>query len=479
MKLTKHNGRAGKDGVYNPKHNDRSFDPSHSEHIDADRSRDNVYWDCYGGLRRGGGPSEDEELAETFSEIERRYYDQHYGYYVLQQHFRNEKNRHPERNRSIDDLLSNKKTCPEETILQIGKKEEHVSADVLLEVAVEFMGELERRFGKHVHILDWALHLDESTPHIHERHVFDCENQWGELCPQQEKALELLGFELPHPNARISRFNNRKMVYDAACRTLLFDICKAHGLELDEEPEYGGRAYLEKQDYIREKQKAEIAAKKEQLAAQEAQIAGQAERLAAQERQLSRQGDALDKLQQSVKRLDTAVWEKGRRLDEADLQLEARKLALQEKEDRLDELSVKVSDVEGLISEVSDVAYRKAVDVVAKAAVEEAQKENLRLLGRLRKEYNEPKGLFSGKLLRAVNELLDRVAERMRSAFGRILNSVRSRLLSDTAQEKGVRTVQQETRVSVREQLARARAITEQQSAQSTKQKERWQKDGR
>ena len=250
-------------------------------------------------------------------------------------------------------------------------------------------------------------------------------------------------------------------------------------MELDEEPEYGGRAYLEKQDYIREKQKAEIAAKKEQLAAQEAQIAGQAERLAAQERQLSRQGDALDKLQQSVKRLDTAVWEKGRRLDEADLQLEARKLALQEKEDRLDELSVKVSDVEGLISEVSDVAYRKAVDVVAKAAVEEAQKENLRLLGRLRKEYNEPKGLFSGKLLRAVNELLDRVAERMRSAFGRILNSVRSRLLSDTAQEKGVRTVQQETRVSVREQLARARAITEQQSAQSTKQKERWQKDGR
>lgn len=33
MKLTKHNGRAGKNGVYNPKHNDRNFDVSNSEHI--------------------------------------------------------------------------------------------------------------------------------------------------------------------------------------------------------------------------------------------------------------------------------------------------------------------------------------------------------------------------------------------------------------------------------------------------------------
>ena len=34
VKLTRHNGRAGKNGVYNPKHNDRSFDIANSEHID-------------------------------------------------------------------------------------------------------------------------------------------------------------------------------------------------------------------------------------------------------------------------------------------------------------------------------------------------------------------------------------------------------------------------------------------------------------
>ena len=34
MKATRHNGRSGKHGSYNPKHNDRQFDISHSEHID-------------------------------------------------------------------------------------------------------------------------------------------------------------------------------------------------------------------------------------------------------------------------------------------------------------------------------------------------------------------------------------------------------------------------------------------------------------
>ena len=37
MKGTRHNGRSGKDGVYNPLHNDRRFDPKHSEHIDNER----------------------------------------------------------------------------------------------------------------------------------------------------------------------------------------------------------------------------------------------------------------------------------------------------------------------------------------------------------------------------------------------------------------------------------------------------------
>ena len=125
--------------------------------------------------------------------------------------------------------------------------------------------------------------------------MFDCENQYGEIAPQQEKALEALGFELPEPEKPVGRKNNRKMTFDSACRVLLFDVAKKHGLQLEEEPEYGGRAYLEKQDYILFKQK-------EQLAAQE---------------------------------------------------------------QKLEELTMKIEDVEALVDEVADIAYDKAVEVVA------------------------------------------------------------------------------------------------------------------
>ena len=36
---------SGKNGVYNPKHNDRSFDIANSEHIDEERAKQNLYWD--------------------------------------------------------------------------------------------------------------------------------------------------------------------------------------------------------------------------------------------------------------------------------------------------------------------------------------------------------------------------------------------------------------------------------------------------
>lgn len=48
MRMTVHNGRAGKNGVYSPKHNDRQFDISSAEHIDPERMPGNVYWNWTG-----------------------------------------------------------------------------------------------------------------------------------------------------------------------------------------------------------------------------------------------------------------------------------------------------------------------------------------------------------------------------------------------------------------------------------------------
>ena len=274
LKLTRHNGRAGKHGTYNPKHNDRSFEITNSEHIDPERVQQNIYWDCYNGIRSALQPKSEDSLADTFEEVERLYYKLHYTNFTEKQNERNAKIRHTERNRSTEDLLASKKTCPEESIYQLGTLESHASPKELFQIATEFMDEFNERFGKHVHILDWALHLDEGTPHIHERHVFDCENKYGEIAPQQEKALEELGFELPKPDKPLGRYNNRKITFDAACRTMLFEIAKRHGLELDEVPEYGGRAYLEKQDYILKKQNERIAEQKKELQEQSIQYVG-------------------------------------------------------------------------------------------------------------------------------------------------------------------------------------------------------------
>ena len=307
LKLTRHNGRAGAHGTYNPKHNDRSFNLANSEHIDPERAKGNIYWDCFHGFRSTIAPQDPDDLAATFSEVERQFYETHYTAFIESQNERNAKIRHTERNRSIPDLLSSRKTCPEETIYQLGTLDEHASAEDLLNIVTEFIKEFKAKFGEHVHVLDWALHLDESTPHIHERHVFDCENKYSEVAPQQEKALEALGFGLPDPAKPLSRRNNRKITFDAACRKMLFEIAKRHGLELEEEAEYGNRKYLEKQDFI-------LAKQKEQLAAQQS---------------------------------------------------------------KLDELTLKVSDMETLLENVSAAAYDKAVEVVTDVVRTETRREDI------------------------------------------------------------------------------------------------------
>ena len=321
MKLTRHNGRSGKNGAYNPKHNDRRFDIANSEHIDEDRAKQNVYWDCYQGFHFPKDQEQEDRIVYSFEQVERAFYSECYDDFCEGQHERNRKTGHSNRDRTTEDLRLDKKTCPEESLIQIGTMEKSVPPAVLAKIAAEFFEEFDRRFGEHIHILDWSLHLDEATPHIHERHVFDCENRYGEIAPQQEKALEALGFDLPNPDQKPGKLNNRKMTFDAACRTMLFDICKRHGLHLDQEPEYGGRAYLEKQDYILMKQKEKLADQDQQIEAKEAE---------------------------------------------------------------LEEITIRISDTEAFVEEVADVAYEKAVEAVTDTIREEVRNEDFEIIANTR-----------------------------------------------------------------------------------------------
>ena len=388
LKLTRHNGRAGKHGTYNSKYNDRNFDLTNSEHIDPERAKGNIYWDCFHGFRSALVPQDPDDLAATFSDVERQFYETHYAAFIENQNERNAKIRHTERNRSIPDLLSSRKTCPEETIYQLGTKDDHASGEVLLAVVTEFIEEFKARFGDHVHVLDWALHLDESTPHIHERHVFDCENKYGEVAPQQEKALEALGFELPDPAKPLSRRNNRKIIFDAACRKMLFEIAKRHGLELEEEAEYGNRKYLEKQDFILAKQKAQLAA------------------------------------QQS----------------------------------KLDELTLKVSEMETLLEDVSAAAYDKAVEVVTEVVRTETRKEDMRMIEDTKKWVLSPERKAPQATREYAAHRLDDVLNKFLKTMQTTAARLQEKLLKPEVRQKGKEQVKEKARDSVLQLLNRLQA---------------------
>ena len=181
MKLTRHNGRAGKNGVYNPKHNDRSFDIANSEHIDEERAKQNLYWDCYNGFRNFKNPEKENELSATFEDVEQLFYRQRYRDFVTRQNERNVKNRHPERNKETGDLLKSKKTCPEETVYQIGTLDNHVPPELLIEIVTEFMEIVNERFGSHVH-----REAERGTHYYRQRTCAVCGHSYWPTHSQQE-----------------------------------------------------------------------------------------------------------------------------------------------------------------------------------------------------------------------------------------------------------------------------------------------------
>ena len=102
MKATRHNGRSGKNGTYNPRHNDRRFDLENSEHIDAGRVRENIYWDCYRGYTTMQNREEDSQDI-SFEKIECTFYQEHYGKNIEAQKERNARTRQTDRNRSLEE----------------------------------------------------------------------------------------------------------------------------------------------------------------------------------------------------------------------------------------------------------------------------------------------------------------------------------------------------------------------------------------
>ena len=253
------NGRYGKSGVYNPSHNDRNFDPKNAENIDPSRTHLNRYANYVDG-------------SLQFAPSEEKYYYDNFTDHINEQNARNKATGHAGRETTMYAYLTSKNTCPEETIWEIGTKDDHIDGDTLWEIMHETMAWVKNITGSNLVILNEALHLDEATPHIHERHVWQAVDKYGCLIVSQTQALNEIaarqGWQLPHPDKKVGRYNNLKMTYTAIVREKFLSIANERGLDLEitpREPSKSGRDLLQYQVEQKQKELQETEAENKRL----------------------------------------------------------------------------------------------------------------------------------------------------------------------------------------------------------------------
>ncbi len=217
MKVTIRSAKMDKAGL----HNDRNFDVESSDHIDKNRIGLNKYY-TYNG---------DESM--TFLELEKEFYREHFSDYVNAQNERNTRAGHKERNQTIEDYYYNKRTRPEDVILQIGDMNEHATTDELWSCAMKYKDKFNEMFGDHCQILDMALHDDEATPHVHIRRVWISDDKRGDKFVNSAKCLEEMGIPLPDESRSKDRYNNLKMTFSKMDREMFIDICEREGFVIE------------------------------------------------------------------------------------------------------------------------------------------------------------------------------------------------------------------------------------------------------
>lgn len=238
------------------KHNDRKFNITKATHIDAEREKNNMYWHIY--KYKQGYPK------MTFEQAELEYYKKAFSKHLEHQNAKHIARRQYKRCRTIEDIYKNKNTKPEEFILQIGNKDNFPNKQVLGEAWSELFTKLDKwniEHGEPFALLNFALHGDETTPHLHGRRVWQAQDpETGLTIPHQDLALDQAGIPLPYPDRPKSRKNNRKITFDKMVRGWWQDICISKGLDIETEP-LPARKHKGKEEYIND----QIQAKQEEL----------------------------------------------------------------------------------------------------------------------------------------------------------------------------------------------------------------------
>lgn len=234
------------------KHNDRKFNLSKANHIDAEREKFNIYWHA---LKKNNP-------GMTFEEAEKIIYKNLFSDYVDYQNKKHIERRQYKRVRTTDDIWQNKNTKPEEVIFQIGNKDDFPNVNVFGAIWKDLnnrLNEWRKSHGDCFCNLNFSVHVDETTPHVHLRRVWVARDpETGFKVPKQELALEQAGVPLPDPTKPKSRTNNRKITFDKMVRQWFQEICLEHGLNITTEP-LPTRKHKDKETYVNEQIQAKQA----------------------------------------------------------------------------------------------------------------------------------------------------------------------------------------------------------------------------
>lgn len=252
-----HNGRAGKNGAFSAKHNDRQFDSSKTDHIDPTLTPQNK--NVRFGGDYGAATNEDHELA---------FYRDHFGESLERKNAGYKAKGKPGQIKTMEQYYRSVKSCPEETLYTIGKD---IEPQLLWKIYREHQEWKAREFPQ-CQTLDAALHVDEpnAMPHIHERSIWIGHDAQGKEVVGQAKALAEMGVLPPDPEKKYGKFNNAKQTFTKECREHFIEICRAHNLEIVVEPLPPDKVGLELTEYkIQHAQEREAAATQQAVAAEE------------------------------------------------------------------------------------------------------------------------------------------------------------------------------------------------------------------
>lgn len=350
MRATIHNGRTSRPGAFTPKHNDRNFNINHAEHIDPERVKNNRYWNWT------GNPETTFEAAEII------FYEKHISAHLEAQNARYRAQRHAERAKTMDEYRKSPQTCPEEVILQIGKMGDTIPADMMARIIQEQINWEQQQFPG-VKVLDVALHMDEQgAPHIHERRAWVYTDKAGNLAISQNKALEQMGVELPNPNKPRSRFNNRKMTFSRMCREHLLQICREHGLEIEEIPQEKSLSGRTLEDY-----KAGEAEKRAAEAERRREFSERAAESA--EKQVESARDTARSYEEHAERVANQINDEYGELADAGLQKQDMQEQVEQLQERIDNLQEQL--------EYARADYKKAYNRCKRAERRAADLQNI------------------------------------------------------------------------------------------------------